>query len=314
MRAGANIISLIESHRGELRRSERKVAEFTLKAPQAVTGMNLSTLAGEADVSEPTVIRFCRAMGCKGFADFKLRLAESLGAGAAYVHREIQLDDDIPEIAAKVFSSSINTLAELRDGLGHDVLEEATQALAQAQRIDCYGVGLASVAAIDAHQKFIRLGVVSSICADAHLQTMSAATLGPGDVALVFSYTGQIKDIARSAQVARESGATVIGVTRTGSRLSRICSLTIAVDPVEDTFVYAPMTTRLAHLAIVDILATSVALRRGPEVPEQLRRIKSTLRDQWILEPDAAHQEELRELSEDAHPLDRTRRVARGSG
>ena len=38
-----------------------------------------------ADVSEPTVTRFCRAIGCEGVRDFKLKLAQSVVVGRLYL-------------------------------------------------------------------------------------------------------------------------------------------------------------------------------------------------------------------------------------
>ncbi len=263
--------------------AERRVADYVLEAPQLVMRMNLAILARNAEVSEPTVMRFCRAVGCDGFSDFKIRLAQNLAVGAPYVHREVQAGDSLDDIAGKIFLSSIQTLTDLRDRFDMVALERATDALAKARRIDCYGVGLAGIAAIDAHQKLMRLGVPSFVYADAHVQTMSAATLKPGDVAVAFSYNGQIRDIVRTAEVAREQGAFVIAVTRSGTRLADACSMILAVDTTEDTFIYAPMTTRLAHLAAIDILATSVAFRRGPDVVELFRKVKNSTADQWIV-------------------------------
>ena len=54
----------------KLRKSERKVADFVLKNPLNVIHMRIVDLAKEAEVSEPTVVRFCRAVGCEGFQDF----------------------------------------------------------------------------------------------------------------------------------------------------------------------------------------------------------------------------------------------------
>ena len=51
----------------DLRKSERKVAEFVLKEPLGVIRMRIVDLAQRAGVSEPTVVRFCRAVGCLVF-------------------------------------------------------------------------------------------------------------------------------------------------------------------------------------------------------------------------------------------------------
>jgi len=275
---------VIAERREDFRKSERKVADEVLAAPELVLRQSLASLAESAGVSEPTVIRFCRVIGCSGFSDFKIKLAQSLASGAPYIHREVTTDDNLPTIVDKVLRSSVNALDKLRAGLDKAALERAVGALIAARRIDCYGVGAAGIAALDAHQKFMRLGVATSVLMEGHAQTMSAVTLQPGDVALVFSYTGQIRDIVRTARMARERGATVIAVTRSDSVLSKVASMTIAIDSSEDTFVYAPMAIRIAHMACIDILATGVALGRGDDIPALFQQIKDSLADQHIVE------------------------------
>ncbi|MBE8167557.1 MAG: transcriptional regulator HexR, partial [Shewanella sp.] len=68
-------------------KSERKVAEVILSEPQTAIHSSIATLAKMADVSEPTVNRFCRRLDTKGFPDFKLHLAQSLANGTPYVSR-----------------------------------------------------------------------------------------------------------------------------------------------------------------------------------------------------------------------------------
>jgi len=161
-------------------------------------------------------------------------------------------------------------------------MEEAVRLLNSANRIDVFSLGLTSAVGLDAQQKFLRFDIPVVLHMDASLQTMAAATLKSGDVALIFSYHGQQKDLLRTAEVAKASGASLVCVTRTGSRLARIAHVVVNIDTEEDTFIYAPMTTRIAHMAVVDALATGVALLRGPAAVERFKKIKTTLRhEQW---------------------------------
>jgi RpiR family carbohydrate utilization transcriptional regulator len=275
--------------RPRLSPSEARVAEVVLDAPDAVPRMNLAALAGRAGVSEPTVLRFCRSLGVEGFADFKLELARALSAGgAAYVHREIGFEDSIATVCAKVFQSSIAALTVVGQRLDPAVVARAIDILAAAPRGDCIAAGLSTIVAIDAQQKLMRLELHSSAHHDSHLQTLSAATLRPGDAALVFSYHGRAKDALRATRTARAAGAATIGVTRSGTPLALAVDLCIPVDTPEDTFVYSPMTTRLAHLAVLDVLATGVALRRGPAIAAHLERVKESMSDQWIVDGERA--------------------------
>lgn len=285
--AAPGFLSRVAALQPRLRRSERKVASFLLREPGRVVRMNLATLAEQAEVSQPTAIRFCRAVGCEGFPDLKIRIAQALASGAPYVHSAIAGHDPLDTIADKVFGSSVDALQHLRGQLDMDAVARAVGALARASRIDLIGTGLSSVAAIDAHQKFMRLGVPTVFHPDSHLQRMSAATLKAGDAAMVFSYTGQLRDVARTTELAGAQGATVIGVTRSESAVARLCAITIGIDTLENTFVYAPMTTRLAHLVVVDLLATAVALRSGEAGVAQIRRVKGAMRDEWLIDGDA---------------------------
>ncbi|MBN8889862.1 MAG: hypothetical protein ABS99_02980 [Acetobacteraceae bacterium SCN 69-10] len=272
--------------RDDLSPAERRVADFVLAHAARVPRMNLASLAAEAAVSEPTVIRFARSLGCDGIPDLKIRVAQSLAAGAPYVHAAIDAGDDLHAIADKVFASSVDTLQSLRRHIDMQAIARAVDAIAAASRIDFIGNGLSSVAARDAEQKFMRLGLPTMRHGDTHLQRMSVVTLTPRDLAVVFSYTGQLRDIVRTTEMARAQGATVIGITRSGSALATLCDILIAVDTQENTFVYAPMATRLAHLVVVDLLSTAVALRSGPDGLALIRRVKTAVRDEWLVEPE----------------------------
>ena len=56
----------------------------------------------------------------------------------------------------------------------------------------------------------------------------------------------------------------MIAITAGGSELSRIATLTLAADVQEDPDVYAPMSSRIVHLTIIDALSVGVALAAGP--------------------------------------------------
>lgn len=285
-RTSSGFLHRLRDARAGLSPAEQRVADYVLANAVQVPRMNLADLSAAAGVSEPTAIRFARSLGCDGIPDLKIRIAQSLAAGAPYVHAAIDAEDDLEAIADKVVASSVDTLQTLRREIDMDAVARAVAAIAGAERIDFIGNGLSGVAARDAEQKFMRLGVPTMRHGDTHLQRMSVVTLTPRDVAVVFSYTGQLRDIVRTAEMARGQGATVIGITRTGSALAGLCDILIAVDTLENTFVYAPMATRLAHLVVVDLLSTAVALRSGPEGLALIRRVKTAVRDEWLVEPE----------------------------
>ncbi|AOJ67711.1 MULTISPECIES: MurR/RpiR family transcriptional regulator [Burkholderia] len=267
----------IEKIRAQLRPSERKLADFVLAAPREVLDLSMIELAARAGASQPTIARFCQALGCSGFREFKIRLAQSVAPGVASVYRDVEPDERAPGIIGKVFDRTIGALIEVRNSLSATSVADAIELLTRASRIEFYGAGGSGIAAQDIQHKFFRLGVPSVAYSDPHTFSMSAALLGANDVVVAISNTGRTRDIVDAARAARACGAKVISITHSHSPLAQLSTVSLASNVAEETDVFSPMTSRMSHLAIGDILAVGVALRRGPELVDRLGRAKEAI-------------------------------------
>lgn len=276
---GERFLADLSARRNELSKSERRVADYVVTHPAQVIHMSISSLARQVGVSQPTVLRFVRSIGLQRYPDLKLLTGQSMVSGTPYVHSKVDPDDGLDDVVSKVLDSSILVLNELRRSVDQEQLDRALDVLSSAPRIDCFGCGAAAVLAVEAQQKLMRFGIPVIAYGDTHLQRMAAATLRPGDVALCFSHSGMVRDTIRMAVKAHEQGARVICVTRPGTELARNCDILLAVDPHEDTEIYAPMISRVAHAALIDILSTALALRFGPAMSARLRAAKDSLSD-----------------------------------
>jgi RpiR family transcriptional regulator, carbohydrate utilization regulator len=257
--------------------AQRRVAETVLNRPHAFIDSNVWELARRAGVSEPTVVRFCRTVGANGFQDFKIKLAQSLVAGVSHLDMGVAADDDAAAYSQKVFDTVIASLIAVRNQLDSSQLERAVDVLARARTIEFYGFVASGAVAVDAQNKFFHFAAPCVAYTDLHMQLMSAAALSPHDVVVAISHTGRTRELLESVRLARESGATVIGVTPAGSPLASVCSMVIDVEVRENTDVYMPTLSRIAHLLVMDVLAVGVALRGGAQAAQRLRRMKSAL-------------------------------------
>jgi len=127
-----NLLQHIAQSREELRKSELKVAEHVLADPSAVMHSSMADLAHEVGVSEPTIVRFCRAIGCAGFQDLKLKLAQSLASGSSFGQFSISEGDSVADVSLKIFDATLHTLIEVREHLDTSAVERAVQAIAAA--------------------------------------------------------------------------------------------------------------------------------------------------------------------------------------
>ena len=274
-----DIFSSIRSSISNLRNSEKKVAECVLKNPDLAMRCTITDLAEMAAVSEPTVIRFCRNLGLSGYMELRLSLANALPS-SKYIVENISDQDKFPDIFNKLFNSAKEAFNNTMNNLDLEILELAANALADADRIEFYGVGGSGVVARDAHHKFFRIGVPCIAYDDPHMQVMSAALLTDKDAVVAISHTGSTKDILESVKVAKKSDAAVIGIT--GSKrtpLAKYCDYVISVNSQEVALRLAPMTSRLVQLAIIDVLFVSIAMRNFNEIKKNLDRVKLTLVD-----------------------------------
>ena len=262
----------IEIAAKNMTRAERKVARVVLASPYRVLRKSISLLAGEAGVSEPTVIRFCRAFNCKGFQDFKLQLAQDLATGAHFSETRLSIDETAPDLITKVIDSGIASLIKVRDSLPPDAVQSAIELLAAAARIEFYGLGGSGIVAQDAQHKFFRLGVPVVAYSDPSVHSVSASLLEPGCVIVAISQSGVTQDIIASAELGLAAGAQVIAITAADSALARLATVCLPMNSLEDEDFYAPIKSRMAHLAIIDVLAVGVALSRGPEFQIAIKR------------------------------------------
>lgn len=273
-----NVLAVIQTRLDTLNKSERKVAEAILKDPTAATRYSIAALARAADVSEPTVNRFCRSFSATGFPDFKIRLAQSIATGTPYVGQNISPDDSVAEFANKIVLSTIAGLDKARQALSPKALSLAIDHLIQAKQINFFGMGGSAPVAMDAQHKFFRFNIPVVAYDDALMQRMVAAGSSTGDVIVVISYTGRTREMIEIAQIARHNGATVIGITAPDSALAKACTVALEISAEEDTEVYMPMSSRIIHLTVIDILATGVTLKRGPDFHHHLKKIKDSLK------------------------------------
>ncbi|MDG1819560.1 MAG: SIS domain-containing protein [Porticoccaceae bacterium] len=208
----AQLTQTISDTLTKLRKSERKVAEFVLKEPLGVIRMRIVDLAQQAGVSEPTVVRFCRAVGCHGFQDFKLALAQQLASSPSYGQIAVTDTDSTREYTHKVFDSTVDTLLKVRDSM-----------------------------------------------------------------VVAISQSGRTKALLDSMDLVKRAGGLVISLAPSNSPIARKADIAIEVNAEEDIQIYTPLSSRIAHLAVLDVLAIGVAQKKGPQLEEHLQQLQAGL-------------------------------------
>lgn len=259
------MLSEIERLRAQLRKSERRVANYVLAHPEQAMRASLTVLATAADVSTPTVIRFCRALGCEGFQDFKLRLAQSLASPPPPPLRQRLAS---PWTAAGgplgFFDQAITTLLSVRSRLDNATLEQGAQLLNRAARIDIFGIGAAALTAADAQRQFLTLGLNASVHSDIQAQELALATVDRDRVILA------IADPVAEPLLPDDATVPVLAISPPDSDFGRRATLNLSV-LLPPPAAASPILVRIAHIAVIGALARSLASCVTPLRPPQNR-------------------------------------------
>lgn len=274
----SNLLQQIHQARHSLRKSERKVCEFVLANLSSIIHMRIVDLASSAQVSEPTVVRFCRAIDCLGFQDFKLRLAQHLATKQEFDSFVIADTDSVADLGVKVFDATLATLTQVRDAINPQAIEAAIEAITQAKRVEFYGFGASAAVASDAQHKFFRLQISTSAYSDPHIQTMSAMSLSTNDVVVAISQSGQTRALIEAIKLANNAGAKTIALAPTDSPVAQASQIPIYIDAEEEVEIYTPLSSRIAHLVVIDLIAVGVAQRIGPHISQHLQALHKSLK------------------------------------
>lgn len=272
-----DIVGLLQTEKDAFTRSERALTEIVLADVDSVLKMSIVDLAAQAEVSPPTVTRFCRRLGCDSYADFKVRLAQSRFVGQRYF-APASGPSSVREIAQGVINGIQSTIYDSFDTCDFDAVERAAESLVKSSFILSFGSGgSSSMMAAEAEARFFRLGLKVASSTDHQVQMMRAASAPSGAAIIAFSLSGNNLPLVKALSVAGEYGLTRIIVSRAGSLMSEQADIFLPVTWRENQDILRPTPGRYAFLATLDILAQTIAARLGSSAVASMRRIKHQL-------------------------------------
>jgi DNA-binding MurR/RpiR family transcriptional regulator len=286
-----DILSQIKDSYRELRPAERRVADVVLADVTFSVDASNAEIARRADVSEPTVTRFCRAIGCDGVRDFKLKLAQSVVVGRLYLAPgpPPEPNGSGSPLWNVVFGEARNALNAVERSIQPADIIKAAELVASAHQVLVFGLGGSSTAlAQETQNRLFRYGVVVSAHSDPYVMKMTASTLKPNDLVIAISGTGRTREVVEAVVLAKHYRAKAIAITAPDTDLSAVADIALTVDVPEFPDPLKPTASRYAFLAIIDLVSTAVGYRLDPDARETLRRIKYTVlnhRKGKVLEP-----------------------------
>lgn len=247
--------------------TDKRVVEMILSDPEAVVRGSVTELAQKVGVAQSSAVRACQRIGYRGYQDVKLTITRDLAQqderDQELAHEE-GIDSRTPasEILDRILRRSGRAMVDATQTVDPELLSLTIDRIAAAGRVLVVGIGTSAAPAHDAAYRLSALGLVTMFPTDVRAQHLAARHLDESCVCLVISHTGASRESLLAAEAARAAGAFTVAITSfANSPLTRVVDAALIAGGPEYGFRLEAMTSRLAHLGIVDALFVGIAVR-----------------------------------------------------
>lgn len=238
--------------------AEQHIAKYVRDNAQLTTNLTIHQLAEKSFTSPSSVVRLCRSVGFSGFKELKQALIIELATLSLDTQRKslkVRNDDNVLTIIDKVTYQNIQSLEETVHLLDGEVIEKCVNLIHNSRRTLLFGIGSSQLVAQDLYLKLFRLNKDVVVNQDIHTQLLQAKNASKNDVAIIFSYSGETKEILEFLDYLHTNKTPIISVTRySQSQLSKRSTYCLYTSASEPLFRHGAMSSRLAQLNINDIL------------------------------------------------------------
>ena len=267
-----SLVSKITADLTRLSEAERKIGEYIIQNPELIPHMTTKELSVKSEVSQATIIRFCKSIGIESYKSFKLALVKDLTLTEVGLtdFSTLQKKDSPYDLFHKVIQVNKSAIESCANSMDKKELLEAVEAIKVAEKIVFFGVGGSSTAAFDAQYKFTKLGYQSITSLDFHYMLSLIPHLSENDVFIAISTSGKTKDVLELARFAQKKGAKVIAITNINkSPLYKEADIRLCTPNVEQDFRIGSISSRMTQLTIIDTLYMSIFHNIGEKVLQQ---------------------------------------------
>jgi len=265
--------------------TERLIASYVLDDPERVLSSSIAEMRDGSGASVGSIVGFCRNLGLRGFADFKIALARELAQSgfSGFAPAADGSPSQNGTVFEKVFQFHVQSLVDTLRINSQETMRQSAKMLERAHRIELFAIGISYPIAYLASCKLRLIGLPASTQFDSHMQLVAATQLRRGDVAFAISCSGATSETVRCLEVARSRGARTICLTNSvRSPITHAADLALFATPSEIKYFQAPLASRITQLAIVDALFVSLAQRNKDRTAVQLRNAGEELLKQRL--------------------------------
>lgn len=255
--------------------AQSRIAKYILENPDKLPGMPIGKLARESGVSEATISRFVKFLGCANYRDFQAEMVKNnlLNHDRIRGYSDIKNMDSSHQICQKIFDANIQCLADTLTMVDAEALEQAADLIVKSRKLCILAQGRSVVTATSIRQRLYRLGIACTSYSDPHEQAIAASLLKEGDVVMGISTFGRSKNVLKNLRFASSRGAKIIGVSSyRGTPLEKVSDIMLVSSSNEDaSFGFEPSCSTVSQMVMLDCLYIMITNRMKEEARECFR-------------------------------------------
>lgn len=199
------------------------IAEFLLNERNHLYQYTMDDIAHLTFTSKPTLVRFAKTLGYKGWKDFNRALIEEIkyqenNKSEVDVNFPFNEKDNYQEIINNLSRLQIESIMDTTHLLKEKMLELAVIRISKAKKIVLFGMKPNSYYAQSFRWKFLSIGINIHIAKEGELG-MLARTLTKDDCAILISYSGNnvAKDPMAQVEILKRQEVSIIAMTSGGN-------------------------------------------------------------------------------------------------
>lgn len=249
------IFKLFDELKDSFTKQEEKLVKYIKENVEEVKHMNAYEMAEKSKISQPTIVRFSKKIGFKGFAEMRIALNKEEASSKSILHHEINIEDTFSLATKKVLNLNIAAVGGVLNHYDEKSYRNSVELIHKSRQIMILGIGGSGLVAKDMAYKLLKIGKQIYCEGDIHTQIGNLNSFGKGDLLFMISYSGESKDILKAAKIAKRKGITIISITKyIPNSLANFSDINLKIDANEETFRVSSITSRIAQLSVIDIL------------------------------------------------------------
>ena len=239
-------------------KSDNKLIHYFLSNGLKACSSSISEISRDCDISHATVTRFARKFGFETLKDFKISLAQDLGAQDSDSHTKrtaINLKESCEATAQKLLQLNQTLLSQTAVEIGFESVTKMVKEMVSARHVFFFGIGSSGFLARDAARKIARIGIDARCYTDSHEIMTHSAMITSNDVVSYISNSGKTGELVRSAAICSKRGAMICAITaETTSPLYSFTDITVLHAVHDYDLAHGYADSRLSVFFIIDLI------------------------------------------------------------